>query len=62
MTLLKDKPHGVRPIEIAEALGVGGAVVRSHLNRHKGTLYKNRGGRWHLLGRQEDQRDHEDSG
>jgi predicted HTH transcriptional regulator len=42
--------------EIAEAHGVAGHIVRSHLSRHKDTRYENVGeGQWQLIGEEEEE-------
>ena len=49
------REHGAsRPSEIADALGVPGTVVRSHLSRHKDTTYARvEDGRWSYIGAEE---------
>lgn len=43
------------PRQLASAVGVDETVVRSHLNRHKGTRYRNNGdGQWALIGKEAD--------
>jgi response regulator of citrate/malate metabolism len=43
--------------ELTKALGRDATVVRSHLNRHRGTRYERDGDGWSLIGADEDEDD-----
>lgn len=48
-----------QPQEIANALGVAGTVVRSHLHRHKDETYENTDDGWVYIGANGDEEDDE---